>query len=90
MRYGHSHNFDGMVMPHVTIEYFPRNISDDAKLAMAAEVTAMLNRYMGVTADAVSVDLVEVAPDQWKQQVYEPRIRPNLARMVMKPGYSVD
>jgi 4-oxalocrotonate tautomerase len=79
-----------MTMPHVTIEYFPRDISDEAKQAMAAEVTAMLNRYMGVTADAVSVDLVEVAPDQWKQQVYEPRIRPHLARMVMKPGYSVD
>lgn len=77
-------------MPHVTIEYFPREISAEAKQAMAAEVTAMLNKYMGVTADAISVDLVEVAPDQWKQQVYEPRIRPNLATMVMKPGYSVD
>lgn len=77
-------------MPHVTIEYFPRNLSDDIKQAMAAEVTAMLNRYMGVTADEISVDLVEVAPDQWREQVYEPRIRPNLARMVMKPGYSAD
>ena len=39
--------------------------------------------------ESISVDIVEVEPGDWKDEVYRPEIAPRLARLYKKPGYKM-
>ncbi|MFM2483255.1 tautomerase PptA [Celerinatantimonas sp. YJH-8] len=74
-------------MPHVSIEYFPRDLSDAEKQSLAHEITASLQKYLGASEQSISIAMQEVAPADWKKQVYDPKIKAHLDTLVKKPGY---
>ena len=41
----------------------------------------------GCSDDAVSVDIVDVKPEDWTEQVYNPEILPRMDKLEKKPGY---
>ncbi|MDX6914900.1 tautomerase PptA [Pectobacterium carotovorum] len=75
-------------MPHIDVKYFPRNLSEEEKKAVAGDLAAVLKKHFGSSDDSLSVALNEVQPDRWKDEVYDPIIKPHLDTLAKKPGYS--
>ncbi|MFK3703461.1 4-oxalocrotonate tautomerase [Raoultella sp. BIGb0138] len=75
-------------MPHVDIKCFPRDLTDEQKSALAADITDVLVRHLNSKEGAVSVALNQVEQSDW-QQVWDSEIAPQMARLIKKPGYSM-
>lgn len=76
-------------MPHVDIKCFPRDLNDEQKDALAADIAAAITRHLGSKDGAISVALNQVQQDEWKTQVWDTEIAPNLDTLIKKPGYSM-
>lgn len=75
-------------MPHVDIECFPRELTDDQKSALAADITEVLIRHLNSKDGAVSVALNLVEQSDW-QKVWDSEIAPQMEQLIKKPGYSM-
>lgn len=75
-------------MPHVDIKCFPRDLSDEQKTALAADITEVLIRHLNTKDRSVSVALNQVPESDW-QQVWDNEIAPQMATLIKKPGYSM-
>lgn len=75
-------------MPHVDIKCFPRDLNDEQKTALAADITEVLIRHLNTKDRAVSVALNQVQESDW-QQVWDNEIAPQMATLIKKPGYSM-
>lgn len=53
-------------MPHVDIKCFPRELTDEQKTALAADITEVLIRHLNSKESAVSVALTQIEPDAWQ------------------------
>lgn len=76
-------------MPHVDIKCFPRELNDEQKDALAADIAAAITRHLGSKDGSISVALNQVQQDEWKTQVWDTEIAPNLDSLIKKPGYSM-
>ncbi|KHN56266.1 tautomerase PptA [Pectobacterium fontis] len=75
-------------MPHIDVKHFPRNLSEEEKKAVAEDLAAVLKKHFGSSDTSLSVALNEVQPNCWKEEVYDPLIKPQLDTLAKKPGYS--
>ncbi|MEM0650199.1 tautomerase PptA [Klebsiella huaxiensis] len=75
-------------MPHVDIKCFPRDLNDEQKTALAADITKVLVRHLGSKDSSVSVALKLVDPSDW-QRVWDSEIAPQMDQLIKKPGYSM-
>lgn len=75
-------------MPHVDIKCFPRDLNDEQKTALAADITEVLIRHLNTKDRSVSVALNQVPESDW-QQVWDNEIAPQMATLIKKPGYSM-
>lgn len=75
-------------MPHVDIKCFPRDLSDKQKSALAADITEVIIRHLQSKDSSVSVALTKVEPEAW-QGVWDAEIKPQMATLIKKPGYSM-
>lgn len=75
-------------MPHVDIKCFPRELNDDEKTALAADITAVIVRHLQSKESSVSVALNEIQPAEWKT-VWDAEIAPQMDTLIKKPGYSM-
>ncbi|BBQ83777.1 MULTISPECIES: tautomerase PptA [Enterobacteriaceae] len=75
-------------MPHVDIKCFPRDLNDEQKTALAADITEVLIRHLNSKEGAVSVALNQVQQSDW-QQVWDTEIAPHMDELIKKPGYSM-
>ncbi|HAU4331772.1 tautomerase PptA [Citrobacter freundii] len=75
-------------MPHVDIKCFPRDLNDEQKSALAADITEVIIRHLQSKESSVSVALTEIEPDAW-QIVWDEQIAPQMATLIKKPGYSM-
>lgn len=76
-------------MPHITVKHFPRELTDEQKKALAADICEVLKKHFNSSDDSLSVALVPVEPDRWKDDVYDKEIKPALDGLAKKPGYSL-
>jgi 4-oxalocrotonate tautomerase len=76
-------------MPHVDIKCFPRDLNDEQKTALAADIAAAITRHLGSKDGAISVALNQVAEADWKSQVWDTEIALQLETLIKKPGYSL-
>ncbi|WP_312140751.1 tautomerase PptA [Atlantibacter hermannii] len=76
-------------MPHVDIKYFPRELTEEQRLAFADDIAKVVIKHLDSKPTSVSVALEEVQPDNWKQQVWDTDIAPHLDTLAKKPGYSM-
>lgn len=76
-------------MPHVDIKCYPRELSEAQKQAIADDIAQTLMRHLpGSTERTISVALNMVQPEEWKSQVWDKEIAPQLDSLIKKPGYS--
>ncbi|HUN44813.1 MAG TPA: tautomerase family protein [Acetobacteraceae bacterium] len=74
-------------MPHVIIKLYAGR-SEQQKARLADEVTKAVMAGAGCDADAVSVAVEDVAPNDWAEKVYKPDIAAHPDRLYKKPGYN--
>ena len=75
-------------MPHVDIKCFPRDLNEEEKAALAADITEVIIRHLQSKGSSVSVALNEIEPEAW-QSVWDAEIAPQMTRLIKKPGYSM-
>lgn len=68
-------------MPHVDIKCFPRDLNDEQKSALAADITEVIIRHLQSKDSSVSVALNEIEPEAW-QGVWDVEIAPQMARLI--------
>ena len=76
-------------MPHVDIKCFPRDLNDEQKAALAADIADVIIRHFNSKDSSVSVALNQVNQEVWKAQVWDTEIGPKLEELIKKPGYSM-
>lgn len=76
-------------MPHVDIKCFPRDLNDEQKTALAADIAEVIIRHLNSKDSSISVALNQVDPEEWKVQVWDTEIGPKLDELIKKPGYSM-
>ncbi|POP40917.1 4-oxalocrotonate tautomerase [Superficieibacter electus] len=75
-------------MPHIDIKCFPRDLNDEQKSALAADITQVIVRHLQSKEGSVSVALQQVAQEKW-QQVWDSEIAPHMDELIKKPGYTM-
>ncbi|MFO1153606.1 MAG: tautomerase family protein [Rhodospirillales bacterium] len=75
-------------MPHVIVKLWPGK-SEEQKRQLAEDIVKSVMRIFKYGEESVSVSMEEIAPDDWKDRVYQPDIlhRPEL--LYKKPGYKM-
>ncbi|WP_437888550.1 tautomerase PptA [Phytobacter sp. V91] len=76
-------------MPHIDIKCFPRDLNDEQKTALAADIAETIARHLGSKDSSISVALNHVEPEAWKSEVWDTEIAPNMASLIKKPGYEM-
>lgn len=76
-------------MPHIDIKFFPRDLTDEQKTALAEDITAAIVRHLNSKESSVSVALSQVQPENWKAQVWDTEIAPQMEALIKKPGYDM-
>lgn len=76
-------------MPHINIKCFSRDLNDEQKTALAADIAEVITRHLNSKDSSISVALNQFSPDDWKAQVWDTEIAPQMATLIKKPGYSM-
>lgn len=76
-------------MPHVEIKCYAGR-TDEQKKECAAKIAEVLAETMGCKLSSVSVAIKDVAPDEWKEKVWDAAIVPDEKFLYKKPEYSYD
>lgn len=73
-------------MPHVDIKCFPRDLTDEQKTALAADIAEAIARHLNSKDRSISVALQEVQEADWKAQVWDTEIGPKLDELIKSPA----
>ncbi|WP_202303627.1 tautomerase PptA [Dryocola clanedunensis] len=76
-------------MPHITVKHFPRELNEEQKKALADDLCEMVKKHFGSKDGSLSVALIPVEQERWKEEVYDVEIGPELETLARKPGYSL-
>ena len=74
-------------MPHVIVKLYSGR-SEQQKTRLAEEVTKAVMITLNYGAEAVSVSVEDVAPQDWAEKVYKPDILGRPETIYKKPGYN--
>ena len=76
-------------MPHITVKYFPRELTEEQKQALAEDLSDVVKKHFASQDASLSVALLPVEQERWKEDVYDTEIKPALETLAKKPGYSM-
>jgi 4-oxalocrotonate tautomerase len=76
-------------MPHITLELYPRELTAEAKHDIAEALADVLKKHLGSSDAAISVAIDMIPREEWKEKVYDPRIKAVMDTLVRKPGYEL-
>lgn len=76
-------------MPHITVKYFPRELTEEQKQALAEDLSDVVKKHFSSKDASLSVALLPVEQERWKEEVYDTEIKPALDTLAKKPGYSM-
>lgn len=76
-------------MPHIDIKCFPRDLTEQQKQAIASDICDVLKKHLGSKDTSLSVALQMVEQEQWKSEVWDKQIAPQMEQLIKKPGYTL-
>lgn len=74
-------------MPHVLIKHFPSHISREDKELIANQISNIISTGFACPDDVVSVSMLDVEPELWNNEVYQPDIENRQNILIKKPNY---
>lgn len=75
-------------MPHIELK-IATGQTEENKKKLADLFTKVITENTQNTDEAVSVAIVDVPMEDWKDAVYNTEIKPNLDKLYKKPGYDM-
>lgn len=75
-------------MPHIELK-IATGQTEENKKKLADLFTKVITENTQNTDEAVSVAIVDVPMEDWKDAVYNTKIKPNLDKLYKKPGYDM-
>ena len=76
-------------MPHVEICCYPGR-TEEVKQKCAERIAEDIATTLGCSLSSVSVAIREISQEDWKQEVWDPRIVAGEKDLYIKPGYTCD
>jgi 4-oxalocrotonate tautomerase len=76
------------IVPHVSVKMYPGRSEKD-KAALAEAIAQDVMNIIGAGRKSISVAIEEIAPQEWKEKVYEPEIMKKSDKLYIKPGYAM-
>ena len=76
-------------MPHINIKCYPKHLSEKEFKSFITDLTGLAEKHLKASEGDISINYTEVPVEQWKDEVYDKDIKPNLDRLVKKPGYEM-
>jgi len=76
-------------MPHVEIKCFPGR-SEEQKIKCAEKISEIVAETLGCKTSSVSIAIKDIPEEQWKPEVWDKSIKPEIESLYKKPGYSCD
>lgn len=70
-------------MPYIAIKAYPKD--EEIKKKVVEEINQVFLKHWGCSAEAISISVEEVAPENW-QQVVENEITPKADKMMILSG----
>ncbi|EOT4103501.1 tautomerase PptA [Escherichia coli] len=70
-------------MPHIDIKCFPRELDEQQKAALAADITDVIIRHLNSKDSSISIALQQI------QAIWDAEIAPQMEALIKKPGYSM-
>lgn len=74
-------------MPHIEIRCYPRVLSNIQQEALAQALCDVLKTHLGASDASLSVGLKMIAPEDWKSEVWDTQIEPEMETLLKQPGY---
>jgi len=75
-------------VPHVIVKAWPGK-TEDQKKRLADAITRDVNEILGNGLDSISVSIVEIPSERWKEEVYRPDIENGSGTLYKTPGYQM-
>ncbi|GDS18208.1 4-oxalocrotonate tautomerase [Escherichia coli] len=64
-------------MPHIDIKCFPRELDEQQKAALAADITDVIIRHLNSKDSSISIALQQIQPESW-QAIWDAEIAPQM------------
>ncbi len=75
-------------MPHIVVKIYTGR-PEEQKQQLTQAIIRDVCETLDVAEKTVSVAIEEIAPENWKNDIYEPEIKANIEALYKKPGYSM-
>lgn len=76
-------------MPHINIKCYPKHLTENEMKSFITELTQLTEKHLKASENYVSISYTEIPAEQWKKEVYDKEIRPNLGTLAKEPGYDM-
>lgn len=76
-------------MPHINIKCYPKHLTENEMKSFITELTQLAEKHLKASENFVSISYTEIPAEQWKEEVYDKEIRPNLGTLAKEPGYDM-
>ena len=71
-------------MPHINIKCYPKHLTENEMKSFITD-----EKHLKASENYVSISYTEIPAEQWKEEVYDKEIRPNLGTLAKEPGYDM-
>ena len=71
-------------MPYIAIKSYPKD--EETKKILVEKINDIVMEVVGCPAQAVTISLEEIAPEDWEEKIVKPEIEPNLDKMMILSG----
>jgi 4-oxalocrotonate tautomerase len=76
-------------MPHIDIKCYPKHLSSAEFDTFIHELTQLAEKHLHAREGDVSINYTEIQAADWKQQVWDKEIEPQMQHLAKKPGYQM-
>ncbi|MEE3383973.1 MAG: tautomerase PptA [Prevotella sp.] len=76
-------------MPHINVKCYPKHLTEKQMSDFVSELTQVIEKHLSATDESISISYEEIPAEQWKDQVFDKEIRPNMGTLAKKPGYDM-
>lgn len=71
-------------MPYIAIKSYPKE--EETKKLLVEKINDVVMEVVGCPAQAITISLEEIAPEDWEAKVKIPEIEANLDKMMILSG----
>jgi 4-oxalocrotonate tautomerase len=76
-------------MPHINVKCYPKHLSEQQMKDFIADLANVTQKHLNASEDSISISYEEIPAEQWKNEVFDKEIKPNIGKLAKDPGYDM-